>query len=330
MLKQSDSSFIYALRGIAIISVICAHSGYVGKSASSIDLQLSYFLGTFGSVGVGLFFLLSGYMMGYSSSTKKDFLTKKIKTMIPPWFISASIVYLYVVLRRGEISIISWLNFVLGNGSYLYFMSMLFVLYWLYIYIHNRPAFVSITIAISIVSNIITALFPQAILDCHLTPFIIPFNWMIYFGIGIMIFHYNAFNYIRNISSRGLPILFLSTVVIFVCYGILGRSLYYFELFFIPIELLLIVFIIGITDKLNSWMISHLSLYGKQSLSIYLYHMLMVGIVVKMSNESGLWLTILFRPILIIWATSFLLKKLKKLLDMHAMSSLSEIILGYR
>ena len=87
--------FVNILRFLAILSVICAHVSTDSSSYANLVVR------SCGTVGVGLFFFLSGYFFYYN---KKDFIffwKTKFKTIIVPWLFCGTIDWLYVVLRKG-------------------------------------------------------------------------------------------------------------------------------------------------------------------------------------------------------------------------------------
>ena len=71
----------------------------------------------------------------------------KMKTLIIPWLIAATIIWLYVILRKGEIAFDSWFNFLIGNGSIFYFMTNLiiyFIIFAVLSYLKNKKAYIYI------------------------------------------------------------------------------------------------------------------------------------------------------------------------------------------
>lgn len=61
------SNSIYLLKAVAILSVVTAHTNV------SADNFTMYIFNYFGVVGVGLFFILSGYLFYYDKSDLKSF-----------------------------------------------------------------------------------------------------------------------------------------------------------------------------------------------------------------------------------------------------------------
>lgn len=113
---------ISAIKALAILSVVAAHVD-IKVATSGLFGALQYLYFAFGSLGVGLFFILAG-----ASFSEKVFKIsenyQKIKKYAAPWIISGSAIYIYLYTRKGSL-FISYFEYLIGNGSYLYFMTML-------------------------------------------------------------------------------------------------------------------------------------------------------------------------------------------------------------
>ena len=117
---QNKSQMITIVRGLVIVFVICAHVAYITRN-NAIGLYSMHLLSNIGSVGVGIFFFCSGLCFHPWKYTLSTFVIRKGKTIGIPWIFIGTLVWLYVVLRKGDISIISWMRFLSGYLSYLYF-----------------------------------------------------------------------------------------------------------------------------------------------------------------------------------------------------------------
>ena len=118
MKKKNET--IYYIKGLAILSVICAHCNSVLNHEAEFVNKCSLILQNIGTLGVICFFVISGMLFHYRKGHIVVFLKKRFNYICIPWFISATCVYLYVYLRMPPLSVSSWINFVLGNGSYCY------------------------------------------------------------------------------------------------------------------------------------------------------------------------------------------------------------------
>lgn len=82
--STKENELIYKLKGIAIISVVCAHCGN-RTSYTAIDLFLNNARNNIATIGVPLFFIISGYLMR-NDKPYLQFWKRKWSTTIVPWF----------------------------------------------------------------------------------------------------------------------------------------------------------------------------------------------------------------------------------------------------
>ena len=118
-------------KGIAMICVISAHCNTILDSATKIASMQSLLLKNYSTAGVILLFMISGYLF-HADKGGKGYLLKKIRIIIPAWIVSGVIVYLYVHLRKPPVSLVDMIGFILGSGSYLYYLTVLFAFYLLF------------------------------------------------------------------------------------------------------------------------------------------------------------------------------------------------------
>lgn len=185
---QYESSVLYTVKAIAVLSVISAHCNYVNKDFSTVNRFVSGILQSLGTVGVSIFFLLAGYFFYFSRARADVFFKAKIKSLFLPWVVTGTAVYLYVTCRKGGISVAGWLSWIIGNGSYLYYMSMLTVMYLLYIKGRDNLLYLVLTILLSVLSRILTYMGLLHGINSYLNPA----NWMIFFSAGLMMARFNV------------------------------------------------------------------------------------------------------------------------------------------
>ncbi len=118
------------LKAVAIYSVITAH---ITLYACTFPLcwQLSRVLILFGFMGVGVFFALLG--LDWSVRHKRTIFQMfrlDIPHYIVPSVVSGVLIYLGLWLRKGDPGI-GLVDFVLGNGSYLWFIPIFLILRYL-------------------------------------------------------------------------------------------------------------------------------------------------------------------------------------------------------
>lgn len=110
----TERNYIYALKVFAIVSIVAAHCPNVSPNTNKLNMLFSWILSQIGSIGVGVFFIISGYLFYKNKYPIHVFFWRKSKTIFLPWIVIGTAMYLYITLRKGEIGLSSWFNFLLG------------------------------------------------------------------------------------------------------------------------------------------------------------------------------------------------------------------------
>ena len=119
--NKQISGIMYTTRFIAFFSVCCAHTYYNAFAGTPCLLNLLY---QFGTLGVAVFFFISGYY--FKKEKLALFLRKKILYIIIPWFFWGCAAYLTRFFDNNAfyfnpVEILQWL---FGYGSYLWFLTV--------------------------------------------------------------------------------------------------------------------------------------------------------------------------------------------------------------
>lgn len=126
---QHKNKYIDIIKGFAMFSVICAHCNSVLANSPALTSIQSCLVANMGTYGVITLFIISGYLY---HGTNLAYVLKKMKRIVPPWFISGTSVFLYVYLRKPPLIISQYLKYLIGQGSYLYYLPILFFFYLLF------------------------------------------------------------------------------------------------------------------------------------------------------------------------------------------------------
>ena len=308
---KTESEYLYIVKAIAISSVVCAHCGNVPANSTVLNQVLSSLFGYWGTAGVPVFYFLSGYFFEKNSKSWTCFWKAKFKTIVVPWVSCATMVWLYVVLRKGGITIASWFNFIVGNGSSLYYITVLLILYLVLFYLKRNKVICWILVCVSVIGIILAGegyVWGRNTVSIYLNPI----YWMGYFILGILIQKHSWMDRIRKFSNKS----FLYMLVIWgsLCtVHYLGKIEWTYwsryALFNIATEFIVII---GLAEQINrARIMAHMVEVGKESYSIYLLHQLFVGIVVNISNYINWSILTILRPILIIESLHILLTYIK-------------------
>lgn len=217
-----ERKYIYLLKAFAIFSVLAAHTAPVTENTIKINNIFSSILTSVGAIGVGLFFLISGYLFSKNKKNFFDFFMGKIDGILLPWIITGTAVYIYIFIIRnhGVVSLDGFLYFIFGGGSYLYYLTVLTLLYVLYFKFLRNKIFLIATLVLSCTSITLTSM---GLLDGIIPSYVNPANWMLYFSIGIFI---NGKSSLYQVStySKKYTMLFVVTYLINLALHITDRK----------------------------------------------------------------------------------------------------------
>ena len=295
------NSTIQVLRAFGIISVIFAHSNRPENLLNSERISLIY--NNLGIIGVPIFLIISGFLFAKDSSNFKTFLAKKIKKLIIPWLIFGTIVYLYVTIRKGGISMLTFYNFIIGNGSYLYFMT---ILMFFYLFLYRFKKSTNFLLVLFLISFFYPKINNFINLSIGINEYLNPFYFAHYFIVGIFVDKYNnAFH--KLIHTKSLII--LSTLIfIFIFTNSFNINLHYFSInsFIFTYSLLHGIYLFAKRNS-NNWILIKI---GDHSYYIYLTHMIIIGfyfyLVSFIPTQSNLIL--LFIPSLVLISNLIILE----------------------
>jgi fucose 4-O-acetylase-like acetyltransferase len=291
----SESSIMYIMRAVAIMSVLSAHSSHI--TSTSVWAQTnSRLLLLFGLVGVPIFFINSGYFF-YSRNICSywDFIIKKLTKIFIPWIFLTSIVYIYIIIRKQGGNLTGYLEFIFGFGNYTYFLTVLMIFYLTFLQIQFSNFQILTGACISIISLYLTSNGYLSFID----PYINPLNWLIYFIIGILL---KKNNLLFKIITFLRPIRYYLLAALILYITIIVQNTYY-SFYWNPFAYLFIPFfiLVNLSFIQNIYNISYyFIIIGKITLPIYLIHSLFIGGIVFLTNKFELEILIPFRPVVVL------------------------------
>jgi len=274
--NKINNSFSVA-KVFAIISIVSAHVGITSPQF------LAKIISTFASCGVVIFMVLAGYFFNankYHNILK--FLQRKLYTIIIPWVVTGSIVYLIRLVGGSEVTVSGWLQYILGYKTYLYFLPVLIVCYVL-LYYHNK-FFLYTAIVLNVISLVLTSTgyLDSVIEKLSITNYLNIFNWIGIFALGILLRYYppdKLYKLLKN--TRFIAIGLFIVVYIIICVFKVPTG--YFSHIGLPFELLSLwsIFSLSTCDVFNKSVIHHIS---KLTFAIYLTHFLIIGLANNIYN----------------------------------------------
>ncbi|MDR2043945.1 MAG: acyltransferase [Clostridium sp.] len=339
---RKESSFIDVVKAFAILSVASAHCAPVPETASAAARFCGRLLESFGSFGVPVFLGLAGYLFCASLERQpwKELVKRKAVSLVIPWLFCGTLVYLYVVLRKGGLGIGSYLKFLLGGGSFLYYMSMLILCYVIYGFLRRSRLCVAVAFALSVSSFLLTVTGGLGRLGIGLNPYLNVANWLGYFLTGAWLYSCG------EEKLRFLPRFLRKTWACFAVavagtVGIVaagGGVVGYWSLPFLLAEPCAAAAVFGLALRLSSRedlpcraSIQYCLLYlGRRSFTLYLIHMPFAGVTANLLNRADLWWAVPFRPFLALGAAAALYECAARISRLVRMERTYGILTGRR
>ena len=283
--KTVISKAAWAIKAICVLFVIIAHTDYTAIP----DGFGACIISRLGSAGVPMYLVLSGYFFHPRNYESLWILLKKrAVSLCLPWLFCGSVIYLYTVLRSGEgVHLVPAIKFLLGHGSYLYYLSVLLVLqlaFWLLKDLPNKILLWGCMV-LSGVSLLLTAAgcLDDLVTWIGLTHYLNAFNWCGFFALGFVVQKRPVSNLIAGIRKISLPAAALWSVLL-VCGYFAETRFGYFSWFGYGMELCSCIFLLGLGVALSD--VGWLRSLGKYSFPAYLLHIQVIPITAKILGGS--------------------------------------------
>lgn len=308
----TNSDFFYRLRGIAIISVACAHCLQLSNPI------LSKIGGMLGTLGVPIFLICSGY---FFKRIDKGSYKKKCNSIILPWIIWGSFSYgLSVVMTSGWLSFSDWFFFLIGHRTWLYYVPV----YLLIILFYSAFSFKGLDIVVIITSLLSNVLSYKGFFDFahdYFTLYQNPLNFILFFAVGRLIRQYSINSVIRIRSFFLIPVIIIALLLLY-CFITFDLKVMYTNPLSILFEFLLIIVISVILGSVNP--MPFLQYMGKNSYIIYFLHMqvgiAIVNLLFSLLHFDQDFLILLTKPLSVVVVTIIIAFLLAKSIDLVKLS----------
>lgn len=332
-LNDNEKNYIYILKALAIFCVVCAHSALTSLNASQSSTVTAALLSYLGTMGVPVFFVVSGFFFDRDKRNFGDFWKRKAGSIILPWLFCETFLWLYICLRKGGVSVESWALFMIGYQHTTYYLTMLLIFYLLFRIIRKEWQ-LYLVFALSFFSIISTGWGGglNFINDLTGTFYLNPINWCSFFIVGIMVNRKNSVLEALLKLMQPTWIWLIASIVYFIVCTIFHQSIFYFSKFAVVAHVINILLLGSIALKLNKLVNKKLLIMlGTYSFSIYLLHQFVSGIIVNITSRVDILFFIIIRPfsiIAIVFAGIYLLCNLNE--KCHGKLNFAERLVGIR
>lgn len=258
----------------AIISVIMAHS------RNSDFYFYSNITERIGAIGVVAFLIIAGYYFNVAKYGIKAFFKNKITTIIVPWIFTGTIVF-FVSNKGDNLFFSDWINWIIGNGTYLYYLLILLLCYLLLSFF-NKRGYLIIFILLNIISLLLTSfgvfnyLFMKHLNALVINNYLNVFNWIGYFSLGILVKGHLGL-IMEFLKKYRLVIVVTYLFALCISFFLEPLDAGYFSKLAIPMQLLGVAFIFSMSTlkELNNSVVAKVA---ELTFAIYLTHFLIFPI----------------------------------------------------
>lgn len=273
MTKRYD--YIETMRFFSILSVALAHlSGAVIPLFTGSAAILPCLYRALGTVGVAVFFIISGFLYERRPGDSAVFWAKKTWYVILPTLIAG--ILNYTVVHFGSFRFLDMLVYSYGGGSWLYYVTVLCLLFVIFRFLWQSDIALIVCMAVNVISVLLFAtgvILYDNLPYPYLSSYLIFTNWIGFFALGVFIRRRNVLEKAVALGKRFwyIPlILFIPATYFYARIGLFGREISYFTYYAIPYELLGLLTVFSVSVKLKSN--RFLMFMGEASFFIYLYH----------------------------------------------------------
>ena len=308
-LPEESRKRITIMRAFAVLSIVSAHCTSSPADASYITRFASFFMQGFGQLGVAVFFFISGILYAKDSKSFKCFWKGKVTSLFIPWFVCATLVYLYVALRKGTFSVTGALLSVLGYSSSFWYLASLVLFFLLTYWFKNNKKAILIIVGISLAYRIPLGL--GLLPHNNFTYYINPLNWFWVFGAGMLMTNCDIIVKpieIDNKKSIAFSVIFLLAVVAWLTVNAMNCTVYgYTNLLYVPLSLTFLIAVLFLSRCLcnkKNVIVKTIHGLGVKSFSVYLLHELGVaGLVSAVFQRIDSPWFVVVRPAVVILLT---------------------------
>lgn len=284
-LSEQDSTALYFVKAVAIFATVAAHVSLIDLTTTLGGL-VTRFWDMFSCISVGNFLIAAGILYTRSPGDTAVYWKGKFQNMGIPWLFCAFLTYGYRILCGIPGSLLGFLYWLFGNGSWLYYVTLHLFMLALFKPIWRCKGVLLGCILLNglqLVFHFIPAPFGNDYLN--------PANWVGFFALGILL-RQQGLRFSRGFLLGALVLFLTSAGVVYhqwiYSYFHILNALYSVSAFFL-------LFALG--RKLAQTPLSRpIRQIGSDTYCIYLFHMFVLLPILRRIPWEGF--KTLFSPVL--------------------------------
>ena len=180
-IRESDSTALYFVKAMAIFASVAAHVSLI-DTTTPLSGYVTRFWDMFSCISVGNFLIAAGILYTRTPGDTGAFWKWKFQSMMIPWLFCGSLTYAYGVLNGQPGSLAGYGNWLLGNGSWLYYVTLHLLMLALF-----KPFWKSVPVLVGCVALNALQLLHPFVPNPFGNEYLNPANWIGFFALGILL-----------------------------------------------------------------------------------------------------------------------------------------------
>lgn len=183
-LSEKDSAALYFVRVIAILTSVAAHVSIIDTSTPTIGF-FTRMWDMLSCISVPAFLIAGGILYARTAGDSVSFWKRKATSIVLPWLFCGFLTYGYRAIYEGG-SLLGLFYWVLGNGSWLYYVTMYVIILALFKPIHQSVPMLWGCVAVTAIQFVLKAHgggIPSPLDNNYLNPL----HWIGFFALGVLL-----------------------------------------------------------------------------------------------------------------------------------------------
>ena len=259
-MEGNTSRQLYCARAFAILCTVAAHMPGSGIEGRILDML--------GTIGVPFFLFSAGLLYNKEKGPRWRRFGNKVWC---PWLFGGTVIWLIgIVLGYNAMP---WWEFLVGKGSYLYYLTVSLVLYAVFDYTPPKLVLPLFLLGMGRMLSFYMGYSPAY-------AYLAVLYWLPYFAAGILAKRWlgsaDIGKTVKRLVSR--PIIIVPLWCLLSALYLFRPDINYFNWYALPYSVVSILFLLWL-GKVCANQVPQIGMIGKQTLAIYIWHIYCAGFV---------------------------------------------------
>lgn len=207
-LTKQDSTALYFVKAMAIFASVAAHVSLIDQT-TPLTGYVTRFWDMFSCISVGNFLIAAGILYTRTPGDSGVYWKRKFHNMVVPWLFCGTLTYVYRLLCGIPGSILEYGYWLLGNGSWLYYVTLHLFMLALF-----KPFWRCIAALWGcVILNVLQLIYPF-VPSPFGNDYLNPANWVGFFALGILL-RQQGLRFSRRFLAVAIAVFLVSAGVVY-------------------------------------------------------------------------------------------------------------------